>query len=167
MFEELYPGEDAGGLDIFRVEAVDAQFYGFEMDLRFHLIDNVDDNLHFDLTFDQTRATNQTENSNLPRIPTRRIGGRLVYESGPWLIGLGARHTASAKHLAPDETPTQGYTVVNADITRRIESGNVAYDLFLYGRNLTDEEIRPHTSFTKDQVPRPGFGISTGLRILF
>ncbi len=166
-FEELYPEDDAGGLDIFRVEAVDAQFYGLEVDIRFHLIDNVDDNLHFDLTFDQTRATNQTENSNLPRIPTRRIGGRLVYESGPWLLGLGARHTASAKHLAPDETPTQGYTVVNADITRRIESGNVAHDLFLYGRNLTDEEIRPHTSFTKDQVPRPGFGISTGLRILF
>ncbi len=167
VFEELYPEEDSGGLDILMVEAVDAQFYGFEVDLSFHLHGEVEDNLHFDLTFDQTRATNKTENSNLPRIPPRRIGGRLVYESGPWIIGLGARHTASAKHLAPEETPTQGYTVVNADITHRIESGNVAYDLFLYGRNLTDEEIRPHTSFTKDRVPMPGFGISTGLRIHF
>ena len=167
VFEELYPDEDTGGLEILQVEAVDAQFYGFEVDLRFNLIDEEDDNLYFNLTYDQTRATNQTEDSNLPRIPPRRIGGRLVYESGPWVIGLGARHTASAKHLAPEETPTQGYTVVNADITHRIESGKIAYDLFLYGRNLTDEEIRPHTSFTKDRVPMPGFGISTGLRIHF
>ena len=167
VFEELYPEEDTGGLEILMVEAVDAQFYGFEVDLRFNLIDETEDNLYFDLTYDQTRATNQTEDSNLPRIPPRRIGGRLVYESGPWVIGLGARHTASAKHLAPEETPTEGYTVVNADITHRIESGNIAYDLFLYGRNLTDEEIRPHTSFTKDRVPMPGFGISTGLRVHF
>lgn len=167
VFEEMYPGEDTGGLEILKVEAVDAQFYGFEVDLRFNLIDETEDNLYFDLTYDQSRATNETENSNLPRIPPRRIGGRLVYESGPWVIGLGARNTASAKHLAPEETPTEGYTVVNADIIHRIESGNIAYDLFLYGRNLTDEEIRPHTSFTKDRVPMPGFGISTGLRVHF
>ena len=167
VFEELYPGEDTGGLEILQVEAVDAQFYGFEVDLRFNLIDEAEDNLYFNLTYDQIRATNQTENSNLPRIPPQRIGGRLVYESGPWIIGLGAKHTTEAKHLAPEETPTEGYTVVNADITHRIESGNVAYDLFLYARNLTDEEVRPHTSFTKDGVPMPGFGLSTGLRIHF
>ena len=167
VFEELYPGEDTGGLEILQVEAVDAQFYGFEVDLRFNLIDAAQDNLYFNLTYDQTRATNKTEKSNLPRIPPRRIGGRLVYASGPWIMGLGVRHTISAKHLAPEETPTESYTVVNADITHRIESGNVAYDLFIYGRNLTDEEIRPHTSFIKDRVPRPGFGISTGLRIHF
>ena len=167
VFEELYPGEDTGGLEILQVDAVDAQFYGFEVDVSFHLHGEEEDNLHFDLTYDQTRATNKTENSNLPRIPPRRIGGRLVYESGPWVIGLGAMHTTAAKHLAPEETPTEAYTVVNADITHRIESGNVAYDLFLYGRNLTDEEVRPHTSFTKDRVPMPGFGLSTGLRIHF
>ena len=104
-FEELYPGEDTGGLDILKVEAVDAHFYGFEVDLRFNLIDDAEDKVYFNLTYDQTRATNQTENSTLPRIPPRRIGGRLVYESGPWIIGLDARHTVSAKHLAPGENP--------------------------------------------------------------
>ena len=166
-FEALFPGEDDGGLEIVKAEAVDAEFYGYEIDLRFNLADSIDQSLHFDLTIDQTRATNQTERTNLPRIPTRRIGGRLEYENGPWHLGLGARYHSQAHHLAPEETPSDSYTLVFADINYNLEIGDNAVEFFVMGRNLSDEEARPHTSFVKDRVPLPGRSVEFGARIFF
>lgn len=167
VFEALYPDEDDDGLEILTAEAADAEFYGFELDLRIHIIDTREQRFHFDLTIDQTRATNQTEDSNLPRIPTRRVGGRLGYEEGPWSFGLGARHHTKASHLAPEETPTDSYTLVFADINYHIDIGESAMEFFAIGRNLSDEEARPHTSFVKDLVPLPGRSIELGARLFF
>lgn len=167
VFEALYPDADDDGLDILRAEAVDAEFYGFELDLRIHMIDTPEERLHFDVMVDQTRATNQTEDSNLPRIPTRRVGGRLGYENGPWSMGLGARHHAKASHLAPEETPTDSYTLVFADLTYHLDIGDGALEFFAIGRNLSNEEARPHTSFVKDLVPLPGRSVELGARVLF
>ena len=167
VFEALYPGEDNDGLDILVAEAVDAEFYGFELDLRFHIIDTPDQRFHFDLTIDQTRATNKSEGTNLPRIPTRRIGGRLVYEEGPWTFGVGARHHAKASHLAPEESPSESYTLVFADINYHLDIGDNAIEFFAIGRNLSDEEARPHTSFVKDLVPLPGRSVELGARVFF
>lgn len=166
-FESLFPGEDSDGLDILISEAVDAEFYGLELDLSFHIIDTQDQRLHFSILMDQTRATNQTDNTNLPRIPTRRIGARLDYETGPWTMGIGARYHDKARYLAPDESPSENYTLAEADITYRIEVGATTIDLFAIGRNLTDEEARPHTSFVKNLVPLPGRNIEVGARLFF
>ena len=167
VFESLYAEADDEGLDILMAGAVDAEFYGFELDLRFHIVDTATQRFHFDLTIDQTRATNQSENSNLPRIPIRRIGGRLGYEEGPWSLGLGARYHAKASHLAPEETPTDGYTLVFADINYHLDVGDSAIEFFTVGRNLSDEEARPHTSFVKDLVPLPGRRVELGARLFF
>jgi iron complex outermembrane recepter protein len=166
-FESLYPDADHGELDILQAEAVEAEFYGFELDLRFHIVDTPDRRFHFDLTIDQTRATNGTEHTNLPRIPTRRIGGRLGYESGPWNLGFGMRYHSKASHLAPEETPTESYTLVYADINYHLDIGEYALEFFAIGRNLGDEEARPHTSFVKDLVPMPGRTLELGTRVLF
>ncbi len=167
VFEALYPEADDDGLDILMAEAVDAEFYGFELDLRIHIIDTQEERFHFDFTVDQTRATKKTEDSNLPRIPTRRVGGRLGYENGPWSMGLGARHHANASHLAPEETPTNSYTLVFADLTYHLDIGDSAVEFFAIGRNLADEEARPHTSFVMDLVPLPGRSVELGARLFF
>lgn len=167
VFEALYPDADDDGLDILMAEAVDAEFYGFELDIRIHIIDTPEERFHFDFMIDQTRATNQTEGGNLPRIPTRRVGGRLGYENGPWSMGLGARHHAKASHLAPEETPTDSYTLVFADLTYHLDIGDSAVEFFAIGRNLSDEEARPHTSFVKDLVPLPGRSVELGARVFF
>ncbi len=166
-FEALFAGEDDGGLDIVRATAVDAEFYGYELDLRFHIVDSIDQRFHFDLTIDQTRATNQSEGSNLPRIPTRRIGGRFEYEDGPWRFGLGARYHTKARHLAPEESPSDSYSLVFADINYHWDIGENAVEFFAVGRNLSDEEARPHTSFNKDRVPLPGRSVEFGARVFF
>ncbi len=167
VFETLYPDADSDGLDILIAEAVDAEFYGVELDVSFHIIDTMAQRLHFSVLMDQTRATNQTENNNLPRIPTRRIGARLDYEIGAWTMGAGARYHSKARHLAPDESPSESYTLAEADISYRFEAGQSVIELFAVGRNLTDEEARPNTSFVKDLVPLPGRNVELGARLFF
>lgn len=167
IFENLYPDAENGGLDILKAEAVDADIHGYEFDLRIHIVDTPEQRFHFDITIDQTRATNTTEGSNLPRIPTRRIGGRFGYEAGSWSLGLGTRYHARASHLAFEETPTDSYTLIFADITYQVDFGESAIELFAVGRNLSNEEARPHTSFVKDLVPLPGRSVELGIRIFF
>ena len=159
---------DTEGLNVFRATAADAKFYGFELDLRFHLIDEADRAMHFDLLIDQTKATNESFNTNLPRIPTRRIGARYEYAFGPWLMGIDGRWHDSASHLAPNELPTDSYFLWGADARYRIQSTDTSHiDLFIVGSNLGDEEARPHTSFLKDLAPRPGRNVKFGVRASF
>ena len=166
--EELYEDLDTEGLGVFQATASDARFYGYEIDLRFHLIDEAERAMHFSLLADYTRATNESFDSNLPRIPTRRIGGRYEYAAGPWLFGLEGRYHYSASHLAPLELPTDSYFLFGSDLRYRIQSTETAeIDLFIVGSNLGDKEARPHTSFVKDIAPLPGRNIRIGVRSSF
>lgn len=166
--EERYGELDTEGLDVFLATASDAKFYGFEVDLRIHLVDEADRAMHLDLTFDQTRATNESFNTNLPRIPTRRLGVRYENEIASWLFGVEGRWHDEASHLGPNQLPTDSYTLWNADARYRIRASDTAtVDLFAVVTNLGDEEARPNTSFLKDLAPMPGRSFRLGVRTSF
>ena len=167
--ESIY-GEDfdTEGLNAFRATASDAKFYGFEVDLRYHIVDEADQAMHLDLIYDQTRATNETFDNNMPRIPVRRLGLRYEYQNNDWLFGLEGRWHDEASHLAPNALPTDSYTLWNADVRYRIRaSETVTVDLFAAAHNLGDEEARPNTSFLKDLAPMPGRNLRLGVRTSF
>ncbi|EDY85274.1 TonB-dependent receptor domain protein [Verrucomicrobiia bacterium DG1235] len=165
---ELYGELDTDDLNVFKATPADAQFYGFEIDLRYHIIDGVDRAMHVDLLVDQTRATNERFDTNMPRIPTRRIGGRYEYTIGPWLMGFEGRYTEAASHLAPNELPTDSYFLWGADLQYRIQTTDtMTIDLFAIGSNLGDDEARPHTSYLKDLAPMPGRSVKLGVRTRF
>ena len=70
--------------------------------------------------------------------------------------------------VAEYESETPGYTLVNANLAWHLDtSGGQAWELFVDGSNLLDEEARPHTSFLKDQAPLPGRNFSAGVRLFF
>ncbi len=166
--ETSYGELDTEELSVFRSTAVDAKFYGFEVDFRWHLIDELDRAMHLDLTYDQTRATNDSFKTNLPRIPTRRLGLRYEYAIGPWLLGAEGWWSDKASHLSPNQFPSDSYLLWGADIRYRIQATDSAtVDLFAVGTNLADEEARPHTSFLKDMAPMPGRSIRFGIRTSF
>ena len=124
--------------------------------------------MHLDLIYDQTRATNATLGTNMPRIPVRRLGLRYEYQNNDWLFGLEGRWHDEASHLAPNALPTDSYTLWNADVRYRIRaSETVTVDLFAAAHNLGDEEARPHTSFLKDLAPMPGRNLRLGVRTSF
>ena len=105
---------------------------------------------------------------HLPRIAPARVGTSLRWERDAWRASLGAVRHARQDRVAAYESATPGYTLVDANLTwHRDGAHGRAWELFVDGRNLTNREARPHTSFLKDQVPLPGRSIAFGVRAFF
>lgn len=105
---------------------------------------------------------------NLPRIAPSRLGTEVRWERGPWRASLGAIRYARQDRVAAGESATPGYTLVDAHLTWHLDTkGGNAWELFLDGTNLLDEEARVHTSFLKDYAPLPGRAIGFGVRAFF
>ncbi|RPE77273.1 TonB-dependent receptor [Vulcaniibacterium tengchongense] len=105
---------------------------------------------------------------NLPRIAPWRAGGEVRWELGSWRASLGAVRYARQDRVAQFESETPGYTLVDAHLAwhQDTAAGN-AWEVFLDGSNLLDEEARPHTSFLRDVAPLPGRGVAFGVRMFF
>jgi iron complex outermembrane receptor protein len=147
--------------------AKDAAFYGAESELSFHLLENAVQQLHADLMFDYVHAEQTTDREALPRTTPWRLGGGLRYERAGWKVGGGLRYTGRQNRVAPDETPTPGFTLLNADVSYAFTRGRAGYEIFLRGTNLTDRTARAHTSFLKDFAPLPGRSVIAGARLTF
>jgi iron complex outermembrane receptor protein len=95
---------------------------------------------------------------NVPRIPPVRAGGGLRYEDPDFDGFVRATHAFDQDDVAAGETPTNGYTRLDAGVTWHAAKTDEGTDvsLSLIGRNLTDEEIRNHVAFNKDEVVMPG-----------
>lgn len=161
-------GEEEDGLPVFLFVAEDATFTGFEASVDGELARLGNFDIHGDASVDYVRATTDaSEGSNLPRIPP--LSG---------LVGVEARSTyvdARAEFeyaIAQDDTalfelPTDGYQVFNAFLTVRPLPEATGLSLRLSGTNLTDEEVRLHTSFLKDLVPLQGRNFKVSLQGTF
>ncbi|MEO6170000.1 MAG: TonB-dependent receptor [Lysobacter sp.] len=105
---------------------------------------------------------------NLPRITPARLGSELEWSRGPWRASLGAVRYMKQDRVAANETTTPGYTLVDAHLAwHRDTPAGHAWEVFVDGSNLLDQEARPHTSFLKDLAPLPGRGIAFGVRAFF
>lgn len=135
----------------------DATFIGGEFQAAVLLGSAAGGEISLDLMADVVRAEFDG-GGNVPRIPPVRLGGGLRFE-GP-VIDAYARltHAFDQDDVAASETPTNGYTRLDAGLTwhaaRHEDGGGV--NVSLVGRNLTDEEIRNHVAFNKDDVVMPG-----------
>ena len=133
-----------------------------------HLLDKLDRAIQLDLTYDQTRATNDNFKTNLPRIPTRRLGLRYEYAFGPWLRGADAWWSDEASHFSPNQFPNNSYVLWGPEIHCSVQpTDSVNVHLFAISTNLVDEEARPQTSFLKDGAPMPFRSIRLEVRTAF
>jgi iron complex outermembrane receptor protein len=155
------------GLTPFQFVARDAKFYGGEAEIDFHLIDEITRHVHLELKSDYVHAEQTADHVPLPRMPPLRYGARIEYEEGPFTADLEVRRADRQKRLAPDETDTQGYTMVNASVSYSIPTARVTYHLFARGTNLANVTARDNTSFLKEFAPQPGRGLLAGIRATF
>ncbi|AKC88159.1 membrane protein [Pseudoxanthomonas suwonensis] len=104
----------------------------------------------------------------LPRIAPGRFGADLSWSLGGWRASLGAVRYLEQDRVAQNEEPSPAYTLVDAHLAYRWErsSGN-AWEVFLDGSNLGNEEVRPHTSLLRDYAPLPGRAVAFGIRAWF
>ena len=97
----------------------------------------------------------------LPRIAPARVGADLRWSKDGWRASVGAVRYSRQKDVAQNEAPSDGYTLVDAHLAYRWDrnAGN-SYEVFLDGSNLTNREVRPHTSLLRDYSPLPGRGVA-------
>ncbi len=159
-----HEGEEHGDeeLPVFITRQRDADIYGFEAQVDWH----INDSLRLETYADVTRAE-FSNGQNVPRIPPLRFGAELHWEQDSWHAEVGATYYAKQDNIAEFETVTEGYTLVNASFNYYLDVGENKLVLFARGNNLTDREARVHSSFIKDDAPLPGRSIVVGARMNF
>lgn len=102
------------------------------------------------------------DGGDLPAIPAARValGAHLVNDIGS--IGFDVQRVFSQSRIAPNETPTPGFTLVSVDLNRDFEMPSGKLAIFVRGTNLLNETARVHSSALKDVMPLPGRGIKIG-----
>lgn len=161
-----YWDEEDEELPIRQWSQADARFHGLEGEATFHLADNTSGLWDLRLFGDTVRAK-LADGGNLPRIAPSRLGAQLRWENDHWRASLGATRVSKQDKVAENETPTAGYTLVDAHLAWHVDTGRTAWEVFVDGNNLTDQVARVHTSFLKDSVVLPGRNASFGVRLFF
>jgi iron complex outermembrane receptor protein len=143
---------------------LEALFRGYEAEIRYRPESHA---WSVRLFTDGVRGTLDGAGS-VPRLSPSRVGLDLEGRLGRWNGTLTVVHAQSLKHPAELETPTSGYTRVDAEIAYEVpmdKGRNLT--LFLQGTNLSDAEIRFNTSYLKDVAPAMGRSFQGGLRYTF
>jgi iron complex outermembrane receptor protein len=154
-------------LPIFAYAQADAEFSGIETELLLPLLNEGSNQVDLRLFADYVRGE-LTSGEALPRLPPLRYGGRFEYRNDRWLLGLEATRYEDQDDVAPFETETPGYMLLNADLRWRFGAARGAeFELFANATNLGNEEARKHTSFVKDIAPLPGRNYALGVRSRF
>jgi len=103
----------------------------------------------------------------VPRIPPMRILAGIEAQSERWDGRLEVERVARQDRVAPFETPTDGFTLVNASVAWRPWGRSRESVIVLSANNLFDVEARRHASFTKGFVPMAGRDIRLSARFSF
>lgn len=160
-------GDEEDGFPVRVWTQDDAEFYGLEGELAYAFPETDFGQFRVRGFFDSVEAE-LDDGSNLPRIAPARIGGGADWSLNGWAASLDVIHYDEQDDVAAFETPTDGYTLIDADLAYRFTAaGDIAWELFARGRNLGDEEARNHTSFLKDRAPLPGRNVILGFRAYF
>ena len=161
-------GEEREGFAVRRYSQADATFPGFEVEARVTVAAWAAGTLRLGAFFDTVSPRlDVSGNDNLPLIPPNRTGVSLEFTSDRLRANVDYVRAAEQDDVAEFELPTDGYDDLRARIAWRFRPGDSTVDLYVAGRNLTDDEQRLHTSVVKDLAPQPGRTVEAGLRMRF
>ncbi|MEM7049219.1 MAG: TonB-dependent receptor [Acidobacteriota bacterium] len=163
---QSFTGVEREGAPLVLYAQEDATFSGIELQGRVEIFEKEDHHVHLSVMGDLVDA--ELENGeNVPRVPPVRLGTAAHYHGSRWNASTELVWVDDQTDVAPNESATDGYTLLNASLGYRLVLGNQVVDLLLRGKNLTDEEARSHTSFLKNEAPLPGRNISLSARLRF
>jgi len=164
---DTHPDAD-DGLTIYRYAQTDARFLGLEAEVTAHLYEGALGNLDLHLATDTVRGKNLRDGgSDLPRITPRRSKIGLEWTRGPLNLGADAQCVAEQRRVAPNEAPTDSYTLIGLYGSYQLTLGPTECTLFIRGTNLGNRDARVHNSFLKELLPLPGRCLNLVLRIAF
>jgi iron complex outermembrane receptor protein len=159
-------GEEEDELPVFQYFQRDARHYGFEAEASADLFKIGDFTVKADAVADYVRATVKGDGP-APRIPPLRLLGGLEAGSEMLTGRVEVEWTDDQTRVAALETPTDGFTLVNASVAWKPWGDRRETTLILSANNIFDVDARRHASFTKEFVPMAGRDIRVSARISF
>ncbi|MXW16745.1 MAG: TonB-dependent receptor [Gemmatimonadetes bacterium] len=161
-------GEDTGELSrvllpIYQFRSNHAVFRGIEASVDVH----VGGGLAVEGVFSSVRGSLKDTGDPLPLVPPHKGHAALKYERPRWWVRGEAEVAARQERVGEFETPTDGYTILNASAGVRLTLGGRLNVLTVSLDNATDTEYRNHLSRVKDIMPEAGRGLSLTYRVVF
>lgn len=150
----------------------DASLYGGEIGLHIH--PHPLDWLHLETNFETVRGR-LDQGGDLPLIPAKSMNNTLRVEfdtpasrvSGKYAF-IGLNTVFDQNKVSAFETPTDGYTLLNAGFGGTVVVMDLPLEVKVSGNNLLDTSYISHLSRLKpDGIANIGRNISLGLRFLF
>jgi len=157
-------GAVADGLPIYQVRQGTARWYGFEAQANATLARFGGWTLKADALADWVHAT-IAGYGPAPRIPPLRVQGTLALASEKWDLSAEVERTTAQDRVAPNETPTPGFTTLGASVAWRPWGEDHPLSFLLSGNNLFDVVARRHASYLKDYAPLAGRDIRLTARL--
>jgi iron complex outermembrane receptor protein len=159
-------GEEEDDLPVFQIRQEDAVLTGIEASVEGDLWTVGGWTVAGRAAFDWVRGARDGGGA-LPRIPPSRVTLGLDARGETLRAGVELEVLGDQTRVAEFELPTDGATVVNAELgwTPPLAAGR--WTLLVQGRNLGDAEVREHASFLKDLLPKPGRSLRVALRARF
>lgn len=159
-------GEIEDDLPVYEYREGKARYYGFEVesDVKFGKALGID--WGGEIVSDAVRAKIDSF-GNAPEIPPFRVLAGLTGTRGQVDGRIEVEKVAAQHRNAPNETPTPGYTMVNASFDWHPFSANPDLTLSLTANNIFDVEARRHASELKDFAPLAGRDIRLTARAAF
>ncbi|MHA6722741.1 TonB-dependent receptor [Sphingomonas sp. RS2018] len=157
-------GEDVD-LPCFRYLQAGARYYGFEADASVRLARIGGYTVNADLVGDYVHADIRG-GGPIPRIPPMRLLGGLEAQGDRLTARAEVEHAFDQDRVAAFETPTNGYTLVNASVAWK-PFGTDRTTLMVSASNVFDVLARRHSSVLKDFAPLSGRDVRATVRFGF
>lgn len=159
------------GISIYRYKQANSVLFGGEAGLHFH--PKPFKWLSLETTFSSVMGK-QVNGDYLPFIPADKLHFELRAEKGKlWFmkkafVSVNTNTALKQINTAPDETATNGYTLLDLSIGGNIKMKNQFFSLSISANNLLDKKYIDHLSTLKEvNLFNPGRNISLSLRIPF
>lgn len=163
---EQQTGAIQDDLPVFQFLQASARYYGIEGEASVKVMQAGAFAINLDGLADYTNARVSRVGA-VPRIPPFRILGGLEAQSDRLTARAELEHIGAQNRIAPFETRTSGFTVVNASIAFKPFGNTNPTSLLLSANNVFDVEARRHASFLKDFAPLAGRDIRISARFAF
>jgi iron complex outermembrane receptor protein len=152
------------GLPVFAGRQADARWYGFELEGKATLARLGGWKFSADGLADYVHATIDGYGP-APRIPPLRVLGGIGASSEKLDLRGEVERVMAQDRVAPNETRTPGYTLVNAEVAWRPWGDDRPLTFTLSANNLLDVVARRHASFLKDYAPLAGRDVRVSARL--
>lgn len=150
-------------LPCFQYNQAKARYYGFEVDASAGLGRVASHAITADVIADYVHAE-VVDTGPVPRIPPLRLLGGLEAQGDRTGARVEVEHVFDQDRTAAFETPTDGYTMVNASLSFK-PFADPRTSILLAANNLFDVEARRASSVLKDFAPLAGRDIRVTLRV--